>query len=144
MNTRVAFSLSRDSRMINAIDSSDNFFFPFSLFPLLSPSLFTDEAARIKRVHCSRSRCVCSSRAQLSLLASSERIFFCSNEPCFSFHGEGSRFLHLSLMKKFEYSFPAERKFLYLFFLLNLLHANPLSFGKKKGFFCFMKLFELT
>lgn len=71
-----------------------------------------------------------------------EERFFCSNQPCFSFHGGGSCFLHLSLMKKFEYPF-TERKFLYLFFLLNLLHANPLSF-RRKNCFTLLELFELT
>lgn len=98
------FSLSWDSRMINAIDSSDNFFFSFSfaflLFLFFFPFLFSaaDEAARMKCVHCSRSRCLL---LACITLASSERSF-CSNEPAPLFTKDLVSFVHRFLHSRFD------------------------------------------
>lgn len=126
------FSLSWDSRMINAIDSSDNFFFSFSfaflLFLFFSPFLFSaaDEAARMKRVHCSRSRCLL---LACITLASSERSF-CSNEPAPLFTKDLVSFVHRFLHSRFDawnYLWEVARVFSYYRYSTNFLFFSPLN-----------------
>lgn len=158
VNARVAFSLSWDSRMINSIDSSDNFFsfsffspFSFFFFSLFLSFLLPPREWSVYTVP---DHGVCFF-ACITLALHRQKEVFAPTSLFFSFDG-GSCFLRASvssftlwceiIFEKFEYLFirileelfnPCWKKIFFIFFplLLNLLRANPLFFGERRKFF---------